>query len=314
LRGTDQFVVATSFIPQPRESFFGNLHRFATPDITQSFVVLVWGSNFAVVKASLTQMAPLPFAAIRFALATGLLMALLRWREGDCWFPPGTGRQFLLLGVVGNTLYQVLFCLGIFRTTSANASLIMTTTPVVVALGAGLAGLERITRNIVLGLALAFGGIVAVMAMRGAALSSETLAGDLLVLASVVCWSVYVLGMRTVGGGMSSLRATTLTLMTGAPGLLIAGLPDMLAADWHRVGDVAIFGILYSSVVSLVICYLLYNRNVRQIGGVRTTIYGCIIPVIAALVAWPVLGERPTWPQALGAALIVAGVLVTRRN
>jgi drug/metabolite transporter (DMT)-like permease len=63
-----------------------------------------------------------------------------------------------------------------------------------------------------------------------------------------------------------------------------------------------------------VVCYLLYNRNVRLLGGVKTTIYGCVIPVIAALIAWPVLGERPTLPQAIGAILIVAGVLITRRK
>jgi len=277
-------------------------------------VVLIWGGNFAVLKTAYAQIAPFPFTALRFALAAVLMLLLLWWREGDCRFPPGSFGKFFWLGLVGNTAYQSVFANGLARTTSANSSLIITTTPVVVALVAGLFGLERITRWTMLGLALALGGIVIVVETRGPGLSSRTLTGDLLILGSVFGWTAYVLGMRTVKGHISSLRATTLTMVTGTPGLILLGLPGLARTDWARVGGAAVFGVFYSAVLALVVCYLLYNRNVRLIGGVKTTIYTCTIPAVAAVIAWPVLGERPTWLQAAGAALIIAGVLVTRRK
>jgi drug/metabolite transporter (DMT)-like permease len=277
-------------------------------------VVLIWGGNFAVLKTAYAQIAPFPFTAIRFGLATVLMLLLLWWREGDCRFPPGSFRKFLWLGVIGNTLYQALFANGLARTTTANSSLIVTTTPVLLALAGTLIGLERITRWTVLGLALTIGGVLIVMGTRGAALSSRTLLGDLMILASCVCWTAYALGMRTVGEGISSLRATTLTLITGTPGLILLAWPGLRQTDWSQVGGVAIFDVFYSAALSLVMCYLLYNRSIRLIGGVRTTIYTCMIPVVAILIAWPVLGERPTWLQAAGAVLIIAGVLVTRRK
>lgn len=295
----------------PRNSFF---EKLATPDLTMVLVVLIWGGNFAVLKTAYSQIAPFPFTAIRFALATVLMMLLLWWREGDCRFPPGTFWKFVWLGVIGNTVYQAFFANGLARTTSANSSLIVTTTPAMVALAGGLIGLEKITRWTILGLALALGGIAIVMGTRGAALSSRTLIGDLMILVSVAGWAAYVLGMRTVKGHISSLRATTLTMITGTPGLILLGLPGLAQTDWSRAGGTALFGIFYSAVLALVTCYLLYNRNVRLIGGVKTTIYGCVIPVIAAAIAWPVLGERPTGLQAVGAILIIAGVLVTRRK
>lgn len=291
--------------------------KIASPDLTMALVVLIWGGNFAVLKTAYAQIAPFPFAALRFALATALMLALLWWREGDVRFPAGSFWKFVWLGLAGNTAYQVLFANGLAMTTSANSSLIASTSPVAVALAGGLIGLERITRFTVFGLALALGGITIVVGSRGAALSSQTLTGDLMILASVVFWAAYVLGMRTVKGHISSLRATTLTMVTGAPGLLLFGLPgliEMHKARWAGVGTAAVFGIVYSAALALVVCYLLYNRNVRLIGGVKTTIYGCMIPVVAALIAWPVLGERPTLPQAIGAILIVAGVLITRRK
>jgi drug/metabolite transporter (DMT)-like permease len=291
--------------------------KLASPDLTMAFVVLIWGGNFAVLKTAYTQIAPFPFAALRFTLATVLMMMLLWWREGNVGFPKGSVWKFVWLGVIGNTVYQVLFANGLALTTSANSSLIASTSPVAVAIAGGLIGLERITRFTVFGLALALGGILIVVGSRGAALSSQTIVGDLLVLASVACWAAYVLGMRTVKDNISSLRATTLTMITGAPGLALLGLPGLIEMhrnDWQGFGAAGIFGVIYSAALALVACYLLYNRNVRLIGGVKTTIYGCVIPVVAALVAWPVLGERPTWLQAAGAVLIIAGVMVTRRK
>jgi len=276
-------------------------------------VVLIWGANFVVVKAALTQLAPLPFTAIRFTVATVLLLVLLRWREGDCAFPEGGFWKLFWLGVIGNTAYQALFATGLAVTTSANASLIQTTTPAMTALIGGLMGIERINRRIIAGIALALAGISVVVGTR-ASVSSQTLFGDLLIFASVFCWTAYVLGVRALGNRISSLRATTLSIVTGTPGLILLGLPGLLKTDWTRIGGATIFGILYSSALALIVCYLLYNRNVRLMGGVRTTIYGCGIPIFAALLAWPALSEKPTVAQGAGAVLIIAGVMVTRRK
>jgi drug/metabolite transporter (DMT)-like permease len=289
------------------------LEKFAAPDLTMTLVVLIWGGNFVAVKAALAQIAPLPFTAIRFSIATLLLSILLRWREGDCAFPEGGFWKLFWLGVVGNTVYQAFFTTGLALTTSANASLILTTTPAMTALIGGLTGVEQVSRKMLAGIALALGGIGVVVGAR-ATVSGQTLLGDLLIFASVFCWTAYVLGIRALGGRVSSLRATTLTLFTGAPGLLLLGLPGLLKTDWARVGGAAVFGLVYSSALALVLCYLLYNRNVRRIGGVRTTIYSCGIPLVAALIAWPALGERPTLSQAAGAIMIIAGVLITRRG
>ena len=277
-------------------------------------VVIIWGGNFAVLKTAYAQIAPFPFTALRFGLATVLMLLLLWWREGDCRFPPGSFGKFFWLGIVGNTIYQSLFANGLAHTTSANSSLIITTTPVMVALAGGLIGIERITRWTWLGLALTMGGIAIVMGTRGAAISSRTLVGDFLILASCVCWAAYVLGIRTVHNDLSSLRATTLTLVTGTPGLVLAGLPGLYRTDWARIGVTTYVDLFYSAGLSLVVCYLLYNRNVRLIGGVKATVYTCAIPLVATLISWPVLGEKPVWMQAVGAVLIIAGVLATRRN
>ena len=100
--------------PLARNSLFD---KFATPDLTMCIVVLIWGGNFAVLKTAYAQISPFPFTALRFALATVLMLLLLWWREGDCRFPPGSFGKFFWLGVVGNTAYQSVFANGLLRTT-----------------------------------------------------------------------------------------------------------------------------------------------------------------------------------------------------
>lgn len=277
-------------------------------------VVLIWAGNLSFVKAALSGMAPLPFTAVRFLLATVLLLLLVRWREGALHWPREFGWRLFWLGFIGNTVYQFFFAVGLSKTTAANSAMLMGTTPAIIALVGALFGLERLTRNIVLGVGLAFSGMLVVMLQQGAAVSSKTLTGDLLTLAAVLCWTGYVLGMRSLGGRISSLNATALTLVTGTPGLLVLGWPGLQQVAWTQLPGRVWFGLLYSSLLALVVAYVLYNSNVKRIGGVRTAIYSCVIPLLATLIAWPVLGERPHWWHAVGGLLIIGGVLLSRRN
>jgi drug/metabolite transporter (DMT)-like permease len=287
--------------------------RLPATDLAMLAVVLIWGANFSVVKLALQEIPPLAFAGLRFALAAALLWAIARWREGATPLPPGSLGKLIWVGVVGNTLYQLGFIYGLSLTTAANASLLIATTPAMVALAGALLGIERLRATTVAGIALAFCGVVLVLLARGLSFSREGVVGDLLLIGSAVCWTVYTLGVRTVGAGISPLRITSTTMLTGVPGLLLLGIPEFATVPWAAVSGGAWLGLAYSTLLALVLAYVLWNNSVRVVGSNRTAIYGCAIPLVAALVAWPALGERPTPLQGLGAALIIAGVLLTRR-
>jgi len=173
-------------------------------------VVLIWGANFAIVKGALSAIPPLAFVALRFVGATLLLFPLLWLREGWQPLPRGGWPRLIALGVVGNTLYQPLFVEGLARTTSANSSLILSATPMLVASLGALLGLEKVTRRLAVGIGLAFGGVALVLVARGASLSAQTFVGDLLVLAATFCWSLYTLGLRLIRS-LSTLQLTTVT-------------------------------------------------------------------------------------------------------
>ncbi len=300
-------------LTKPHSAAQATRFGFPTTELTMILVVLIWGANFSIIKIALAQIPPLAFATLRFAIAALVLAFILHWREGWSALPPGNLWKLTWLGFVGNTLYQICFTYGLALTTAANSALLIATVPTMVALAGALLGIERLTRGIAGGVVLAFLGVCLVVVAGGATFSIDHIVGDLLLIGCAITWTIYTLGVRTIAKEISPLRITTLTMITGVPGLVLVSIPDLLRTDWPRVELAAWGGLAYAALLGLVVAYVLWNNSVRLVGGSRTAIYGCAIPLVAALVAWPLLGEQPSLMQGIGAVLIVAGVLLSRR-
>ncbi len=285
----------------------------AAADLGMLTVCLIWGLNFSVTKLAIEVIPPLAFTAVRFAIASVLLWVILRLSEGDSPMPRGVFLRLVGLGILGNTLYQLAFVLGLALTTATNSALILAMMPMTVAVMSGLLGHERITSRMRWGISLGTLGVGLVIATRGVGFSGSTLSGDLLTLLGVLAWAAYTIGLRAIPPGVSSLRVTTVATIGGTPLLLLAGLPQTLALDWAAVSGEAWAGLGYATLLSLVVAFLLWNRSVKVVGGTRTAIYMCVTPLVAVAGAWLLLGERPHPLQGIGAGLIVAGVVMTRR-
>jgi drug/metabolite transporter (DMT)-like permease len=275
-------------------------------------VVVIWGGNFTASKVAFPTIPPLAFTAVRFVSGSLLLWFALGRLEGSRRPPRELLPRLFLLGFVGNTLYQLCFITGLARTTATNTSLILSAMPTVVTVTAGLLGLERITGRQRWALAVATLGVLVVVASRGLALGHGDWRGDLLILAAVLCWTGYTIGLRYLGEGVSSLSATTWTMILGTPGLLLAGLPQLSRMTWPAVTWPAWTGLAYSTALSLLAAYLLWTRAVQRIGASRAALYTCLTPLVATTIAMAILRERPTWVHLVGGGMIVVGVLLGR--
>jgi len=277
-------------------------------------VVVIWGTNYTVIKEALDTFPVLAFMSLRFGLAALAMGGLLLWLEGLKPMPRATFLRLAALGLVGNTLYQLCFMMGMSHTTAANSGMLGAVSPVLVTVLAGVLGLDRITRPIILALVLAVPGMLMVVSSRGPDMSADTRVGDVLILCASCCWAIYTVGLRSLSSALSPLRITAITMLTGAPGVVLVGLPAVVRLEPSRIGAGAWAGILYAALIPLVLSYFIWNRSVQSVGSSRTALYNTGIPVVAALTAWAVRGERPTPIQAAGAMLILAGVLVSRRR
>jgi drug/metabolite transporter (DMT)-like permease len=275
-------------------------------------VVLIWGANFAFIKAAVLEIPPLAFAALRFTLASVILAVLVKHREGSLGWPAGTGWRLVALGLIGNTAYQTLFMLGIARTTAGNSALMIAPTPAFIAIIAALTGVERLTRPVVVGIVLTFIGVAMVVGESATGPRAATLAGDALVLGGALCWASYTVGVRAAGIQISALRLTALTMITGTPILVLIGAGSAWRFDWTSVSPLAWGGTAYATLLALCTAYVMFNYALNVLGGSRTGIFLSLIPVVALLVAAIVVAERPTVLQLGGTVFIVTGLLVAR--
>jgi drug/metabolite transporter (DMT)-like permease len=275
-------------------------------------MVLIWGINFIVLKASLAVMNPLAFNAMRFGLAAALLSVIARLRGAPA--PPREMiPRLIAMGFIGNSVYQMGFIEGVARTRAGNAALLMAAVPLQTAVLSHLRGHERLRGRDLAGLALSSAGIAALVLSSGRGVAfGSTVKGDLLVLAATICWSVYTLGTKPLADRLGATTVTAWTMGFGAIPLILVSLPSLATQDWSRVTPAAVGGMLYSALGALVLAYLIWARGVRRIGPARTAIYSNFTPVVAMLAAWALLGETPTPWQIVGAGGIFAGLYLAR--
>jgi len=288
---------------------------FGLIDLMLLAMILIWGINFAVVKAALAEMTPLSFNSLRFLLASALTLLSLRLIEGDMGFARGDWWRLLGLGLIGNTCYQLLFINGINHTTAGNSALLLATTPIFVSLIGAAFGVERVGKLAWVGVFLSLAGIFMVIVGSGKelGLAKETISGDILVLIGAAAWSVYTVLCKPMLSRYSALKLTALAMAAGTPFIVLFSIPQLLAQDWATVSWQGWLGLFFSGSMAIALAYIIWNSGVSKVGGARTAVYSNLSPVIAAIFAWLTLGEAITIFMVVGAAMIFLGIYLTRR-
>jgi drug/metabolite transporter (DMT)-like permease len=293
-------------------------------------MAVIWGTNFSDIKSALRELDPQAFNAVRMVAAS---VAFLLVMAGARLVPaagraaattatpsilrsdaPLTGRdwfQLAVLGIVGHVLYQFLFIGGLSRTSVANSSLMLATTPVIITIVSAALGYERIGRGHWIGAAVSVAGIYLVVG-RGFTLGGARLMGDLMMFGAVCCWAAYTLGARPLMARHSPVGITGLSMALGTIVYVAAVWPKVVAADWAHVSTFTLFLLFYSAIFALCVSYTIWYVAVRRIGSARTSAYSNLIPVVAMVSAVVVLHEPLETRKLLGAAAVLAGVALTR--
>jgi drug/metabolite transporter (DMT)-like permease len=287
--------------------------RFTRLDVLLVLVIVVWGANLSVIKVALREFPAQSFNALRMILAAASFLLVLRWR------PPGETRviarrdwgRVAFLGLVGGTLYQLFFLQGVPRTSVANAGLIFGLSPVVISLMSAAVGHERLPWTRWAGGALSVVGLYFVVGV-GATLAVNSLVGDAFVFVGMLCWAVYSVASRPLLGRYSPTVLTAWATVVGAALYVALSVPTLAATDWAGVSWWSWFLMAASSVVCLVLAYVVWYTGVQRLGATRTSAYSNLIPIAAIAVGWVWLGEPITAAQAVGAAAILGGVFLTR--
>ncbi len=302
-----------------RRTFIGILSKggFNEADLLLLGVAVIWGVNFSVVKMALSEMPPLSFNGLRFILASFAILILLRAIESDVKVDKSDLLRFLMLGVLGHALFQILFIWGINYTKAGSTALILSTSPIFTAATSSALGYERVSKYSWLGVVLSFLGVMFIIRESDVALShspnpSNELLGSFLILGSAVCWALYTALAKPLMAKYSPLKVTALTMAIGTVFLIPVVSKPMLYQDWSGLSLRVWIVLIYSFSLALVASYFIWYYAVKRIGSTRTSVYQSLTPIFSLIAARVLLGEGITIYQKAGLATILLAIYLTK--
>jgi drug/metabolite transporter (DMT)-like permease len=268
--------------------------------------MLTWSSSYATISYALPAFTPGEIALAR--LAIGLICFLAWMRVRGATLPPlSAWPPLLALGVMGLTLYHL--CLNNAETgiASGTAAIILALSPAVTGVASALWLGERLSPRVIAGLTLALAGVVLVVLTSGQSLSFQPKAA--LVLISVVATSLYFVGQKPFLTRYSAEAVTTVAFIGGTLATLPFGLGLPHALTTAPPSRIA--ALLWLGLAPTFIGYLTWNIAIQRASVSKVTSFIYFSTPIALLISWLWPGEKPGPLTLTGAAIVIAGVVLT---
>lgn len=275
-------------------------------------ITLIWGSNFVVIKNALADISPLFFNAVRMSLAA-VVLAIVFYRELGR-LTASSLRSGLLVGVflyIGNELQTV----GLQYTTPSKSAFLTGVSVVLVPVLLALFWKRGLNRWTGVGIVLAFAGLylLTVPASAGGGLSLRSMnQGDLFTLGAAVVFAFHIIfiehATRTQGWQQITVVQVAVTAL-----LMILTVPivEKVHVAWSpRV----LWGIGITGILSLALSFAIQAWAQQFTPATHTALIFTLEPVFAWLTSFIFLGERLGTRAGLGAACILAGLLISEEK
>ncbi len=272
-------------------------------------VQLLFGSWPVVGKVALKAIPGPMLIGLRATLATVLFFALGHAVRL-------TGRQHAgvaVAAVLGITINQLLFIGGLTRTSAVNATVLATTIPVWTLFLSLLTRTEAPTAQRILGITVAFGGALWVTGAGALSMGDTFLWGNLMLLVSTLAYAGYLVVARRLSAALPPLSMVPWIFFYGA----VFTLPFAGPVAWETHVDWTPALVLLVGYIVLgptVGTYLLNAVALREAPPTLVAVYIYLQPLVAAVLAYPVLGETPSPGVLTGGAIIFLGVFLTTRQ
>lgn len=272
-------------------------------------MTFLWSSSYILVKVGLGQISPLTLVALRYVVASLIIVPVALLRGDTSVIRDGWGAmKMAFLGLSGYTVAQGLQCLGLFYLPAVSVTFILNFTPVIVLI-LGVVFLEEYPTRLQLGgMALV---LLGAYLFFGAPLSGQGLTGVAITLLSGVGWGAYLVASRLlfVREEIDPLGLTAFSMGSGTVLLAVAafameGLSSVSLTGWGIV--------LWLGVVNTALAFFLWNHALRRLEAFEISVLQNTMLVQIAILSWIFLGERLTSTKLVSMALVFVGALIVQ--
>ena len=274
-------------------------------------VTFLWSSSYVLVKIGLDriQIPPLTLVALRYAVASALLVPLALRRGGSSVLgDPRSLSRIAVLGLTGYAVAQGGQCLGLFYLPAVSVTFILNFTPVFVLVMGVFALGERPNTVQLGGMALVLAGAYLFF---NDPLSGSNLVGVLITLISGLGWASYMVYSRYtfVREEFDVLCLTAFSMGAGTLILLVAALVK------EGVSSVPLSGwgiIAWLGVVNTALAFFLWNHALQRLEAFETSVLQNTMLIQIAVLSWFFLGEQFTMVKLVAMAMVFFGVLTVQ--
>ena len=275
-------------------------------------MALIWAVNYSVLKFGTRMIPPLAYNGVRIPAAALLQFGVARaMRLGP--IAKQDAIRLIVLGMLGNGIYQAFFILGQARSRVATTVLILASGPALAAVLGRLRGSEFLTGRSWIGIVLQLLGVsCVVLGTAGGTGGRDSLLGIALVFASAVSWALFSVMVQPLTTRVPGLQVGAYTMLGGGIVSLVVGIPGIVNVEWGSVSTAVWGAMAYSTIGAMVIAYLFWYQGVKTLGPTHTSMYSNMQPFLAMAFAWAALGEIPSRWQVTGAAFILMGLVIAR--
>ena len=279
-------------------------------------VLFVWAGNFPLGKLALTEVQPLFLVGGRTLMAAPLLFALAR-----IYAPlerPLVRRDYVafsILGVTGLVLNTTTWYWGLKWTTALNAGILGAASPIFVALGAAVFLGERLRKRTWAGIVLTVTAVLLTVAKGSLSvlLDFAVNRGDLIILLSQTAWVAYSLYSRATASTLPPVWVMAGANAVGA--VVLVPLSWLVDGPWPAPGAAPVgWGVMLYGALPITIAHLWYYQVIRRLGPGRTAAFMNLMPFVVIGMSWLLVGEAVHAYHVVGAALVIAGVVLTTRR
>jgi drug/metabolite transporter (DMT)-like permease len=279
------------------------------PVAAAGVTLLLWASAFVAIRHLGHDVPPGALSLARLLIGAGVLGVFVyrrprRWPQRRDW------PLLLLCGVAWFGIYNLTLNAAERRIDAGTSALIVQVGPIIVALLATVFLGERMSRWLLIGMAVGFVGVVVIA--RGSSSGHGDLLGVTLAIVAAVTYAIGVLAQKPLVGRLPGLEITFLACLIGAvtclpwSGQLVDSVRDAPASS--------LLWTAYLGVFPTAIGFSTWAFALKHSDAGKLALTTFLVPFLATGLAWALLDEVPPGLAFLGGGLCIAGVLLTRKK
>ncbi|HKK10287.1 MAG TPA: DMT family transporter [Bacteroidales bacterium] len=281
------------------------------------FANILFGINYSISKDIMPDYIP-PFGLALLRIISGLIIFWLisffmkkeKVDKKDIW-------HIALCAFFGVFLNQMMFLSGLNLSTPINASIIMTSNPIIVMLFSALILHEAITKQKITGIIVGASGAIILTLFNTEGhldFGSDKFLGNLFQLINTSAFGLYLVLVKKVMKKYNGVTVLKWLYVFGLFYIFPVGIGQFMEVDWQAIPFDIYLAIAYLLVMITVVAYFMNMYALKHVMPSTVSTYIYSQPVIASLFAVLTGRDVLTWLEVLASLLVFAGVYLVSKK